>query len=218
MRPVIRLIGRGRCSAMTGKRLALSIAINILISSVAVAAGCGSQLPQEPPPVSPNYQAPPRPLPPSERVGVKVEDQAPLTLEEAIRLALMNNNDIDASRIDVQMAEYDLKAARGVYDPRLTSDVFFERATTPVASLFGGGPGGKLTQDNVAGNGQLTGFSPWLGGSYNLTFNSSRLETNNQFATLNPQYPTSLSLNFTQPLFRGLRIDENRRRIRPLRR
>jgi HAE1 family hydrophobic/amphiphilic exporter-1 len=163
--------------------------------------------------VSPNYQAPPRPLPPSERVGVKIDDQAPLTLEEAIRLALVNNNDIDASRIDVQMAEYDLKAARGVYDPRLTSEAFFERATTPVASLFGGGPGGKLTQDNVAGNGQLTGFSPWLGGAYNLSFNSSRLETNNQFATLNPQYPTSLSLTFTQPLFRGLRIDENRRRI-----
>ncbi|HWP45287.1 MAG TPA: TolC family protein, partial [Blastocatellia bacterium] len=48
---------------------------------------------------------------------------------------------------------------------------------------------------------------------YSLTFDSSRLNTNNQFATLNPQYPTSLNLTFTQPLFRGLRIDENRRRI-----
>jgi HAE1 family hydrophobic/amphiphilic exporter-1 len=213
------------------KGLAVSLVFSALFSSAAIASPSAGQqqgqqqqnqqeqnqqrpkLPQEPPPVAPNYQAPLRPLPPSERVGVDVGDQAPLSLEEAIRLALVNNNDIDASRIDVQMAEYDLRSARGVYDPRITTDMFYERATTPVASLFGGGPDGKLTQNNLAGNGQLGGFSPWLGGSYNLIFNSSRLETNNQFATLNPQYPSSLSLTFTQPLFRGLRIDENRRRI-----
>jgi HAE1 family hydrophobic/amphiphilic exporter-1 len=198
MRQVISFLARRRRVAAKG--LMASLALNILFSSAAIAA-------QEP-----QNQTPLPPLPPAERVGV-AGDQVPITLEEAIRLALLNNNDIDASRIDVQMAEFDLKAARGVYDPVLTSDIFYERATTPVASVFGGGPDGKLTQKSAQGNGQLNGFSPWMGGSYNLTFSSSRLDTNNQFATLNPQYPSSLSLTFTQPLFRGLRIDENRRRI-----
>ena len=145
--------------------------------------------------------------------GVDVGNAARLSLEEAIRLAMLNNNDIDSSRLDVQMADYELRAARGIYDPRLLSELFYERVTQPVASLFGGGPDGKLTQKSVAGNAQVGGFVPWAGGSYNLTFNSSRLETNNQFATLNPQFPSSFNLSFTQPLIRGLKIDENRRRI-----
>lgn len=221
MKPVINLLS-----------VALIVSFSISPVALAAAAQTGQQQPQgqqqikpapaadkpaqlleQPPQVAPNYQAPLRPLPSAERVGVDAANQAALSLEEAIRLALANNNDIDSSRIETQMAEFDLKAARGVYDPRLTSDLLYERATTPVASLFGGGPDGKLTQDGFTGNGQLTGFSPYLGGSYNLTFNSSRLETNNQFATLNPQFPTALSFSFTQPLLRGLTIDENRRRI-----
>lgn len=203
--------------------LAAAIIISLSISPVALAqtgqqqpkpaqpADKPAQLLQEPPQVAPNYQAPLRPLPSAERVGV--ESQAPLSLEEAIRLALANNNDIDTSRIDTQIAAFDLKAARGIYDPRLTTDLSYERTTTPVASLFGGGPDGRLSQNGFTGTGQLNGFSPFMGGSYSLTFDSSRLDSNNQFATLNPQFPTRLNFSFTQPLFRGLTIDENRRRI-----
>src|SRR5690349_5552627 len=79
-------------------------------------------LPAEPPPVAPNFQAPARPLPDASRVGVDVTNQLPMTLEEAITLALKNNNNIDISRNDVQVAEYTLRAARGVYDPLISSE------------------------------------------------------------------------------------------------
>ena len=39
------------------------------------------------------------------------------------------------------------------------------------------------------------------------------MRTDSEFNTLNPQYPTSLNLNLTQPLWRGLRFDENRHRL-----
>jgi HAE1 family hydrophobic/amphiphilic exporter-1 len=39
------------------------------------------------------------------------------------------------------------------------------------------------------------------------------LTTNNQFTALNPQFPTSLAFSYTQPLFRGLKIDASRRQI-----
>ena len=203
--------------------LAAALVISMSFSPVALAqtaqqqgkpaqpADKPAELLQQPPQVAPNYQAPLRPLPPAERVGV--ESQAALSLEEAIRLALANNNDIDSSRIETQMAAFELKAVRGVYDPRLTTDLAYERANSPVASLFGGGPEGRLSQNGVTGTGQLNGFSPFLGGSYSLTFDSSRLVSNNQFATLNPQFPTRMNLSLTQPLFRGLTIDDNRRRI-----
>ncbi|HKR22555.1 MAG TPA: TolC family protein, partial [Pyrinomonadaceae bacterium] len=55
------------------------------------------------------------------RVGIDPTSPKPITLQEAIRLALENNNDIATSRIDVEMSEYDLTAARGAYDPLFTS-------------------------------------------------------------------------------------------------
>lgn len=172
-----------------------------------------AQLPQEPPPIAPDFKAPPRPLPSAERIGVDVATQTPLSLEDAITMALQNNNDIDASRADVQMAGFNLKAARGAYDPRLTSENFYERSVTPTASTLGGGPNGSVTQTNLTGSARIAGFTPLAGGSYQLDFSSNRLTTNNQFTALNPQFPTALTFNYVQPLWRGLRIDDNRRQV-----
>ena len=175
------------------------------------------QLPAEPPPVAPNYVAPMRPLPSAERVGVDVNDQSPLTLNEAIALALANNKDINIARIDVEMAGFVVRAAQGAYDPRVQTEVDYQRSTVPTASLIGGADG-TTTSSGITGDARVTGNSPLLGGSYSLDFNAARSTTNNQFVTLNPQYPTSLTATYTQPLLRGLRVDDNRRQIEVARR
>ncbi|MBD0373458.1 MAG: TolC family protein [Pyrinomonadaceae bacterium] len=183
--------------------------------SVGAAGGIApAELPQEPPPIAPNFQAAPRPLPSAERVGVNVADQVPLTLSDAIRLALRNSNDIDQSRIDVQIAEFNLRAARGVYDPLLSSENYFERATTPTSSTIGGGgASGSVTQQDLTGAARIGGFTPWGGGAYQLDFSSTRLTTTNQNVRLNPQFPAAFTFTYTQPLFRGFRFDNNRRQI-----
>jgi outer membrane protein TolC len=175
------------------------------------------QLPAEPPPVAPNYIAPVRPLPPAERVGVDVNDQVPLALAEAIALALANNKDINASRIDVEMANFDVSAARGAYDPRLQGEIDYQRSTTPTASLIGGA-NGTTTTSGITGDVRVTGNSPLLGGTYALDFTAARSTTNNLFTSLNPQYPSSLTATYTQPLWRGLRFDDTRRQIAVARR
>jgi HAE1 family hydrophobic/amphiphilic exporter-1 len=172
-----------------------------------------AELPTDPPPVAPNFEAPERPLPSAERVGVDVSNQQPLTLNEAIALALSNNNDIDGSRINVEIAEYGLKAARGVYDPVISSESYYEDRVTPTSSTLGGATNGSVNQKDLTGAARLGGFSPWGGGAYQLDFSSTRLTTNNQNVTLNPQYPTALTFTYTQPLLRGLRFDNNRRQI-----
>ncbi len=173
-----------------------------------------AELPEDPPPVAPNFEAPPRPLPSAERVGVDVSDQLPLALNEAIALALENNNDIDSSRINVEIAEFNLRAARGVYDPVFSSESYFESRVTPTSSTLGGaGATGSVKQTDATGAVRLGGFSPFAGGSYQMDFSSTRLTTNNQNVTLNPQFPTALTLTYVQPLFRGLRFDNNRRQI-----
>ncbi|MCA1815256.1 MAG: TolC family protein [Acidobacteria bacterium] len=173
-----------------------------------------AELPQEPPPVAPDFRAPARPLPSAERVGVDVTNQAPLTLNDAIRMALKNSNDIDESRVDVAVAEYNLRAARGVYDPLFSSESFYDRATTPTSSTIGGGGArGSVTQTDETGTARLGGYSPKAGGAYELDFSSTRLVTTNQNVTLNPQYPAALTFTYTQPLFRGRSFDNNRRQI-----
>ena len=142
-----------------------------------------------------------------------MSDQTPITLNEVIGLALANNNDIDGSRINVEIAEYNLKAARGVYDPVFSSETYYESRVTPTSSTLGGAQNGSVAQTDFTGALRFGGFSPFAGGSYQLDFASTRLTTNNQNVTLNPQFPTALSLTYTQPLWRGLRFDNNRRTI-----
>lgn len=172
-----------------------------------------AELPSEPPPVAPNFEAPVRPLPSAERIGVDSANQLSLALEQAIELALKNNNNIDVSRNNVQIAEFNLRGTRGVYDPLIASESYFERATTPTASVIGGATGDSITQTRYFGSAGVTGFSPFAGGEYSALFNSSRLSSTSTNPTLNPQFPASLSFSYTQPLLRNLSFDNNRRQI-----
>ena len=120
-----------------------------------------ANLPADPPPIAPNFEAPLRPMPSAERVGVDIANQLPLTIEEAIELALRNNNDIDTSRNDVQIAEFNFRGARGVYDSIIGSEGFYESRTTPTASTIGGATNGSVTQSQFFGNAGVNGFSPF---------------------------------------------------------
>jgi HAE1 family hydrophobic/amphiphilic exporter-1 len=182
--------------------------------NVGTSGGAPAVLPDDPPPVAPNFQAPARPLPSAERVGVDMMNQLSLTLEEAIERALQDNNDIDSAKTDVQIAEFNLRGARGVYDPRIANESYYESRTTPTASTIGGaGSSGKVTQTNFNSVFGASGFSPFAGGSYAADFTSGRTTTNNQNSLLNPQFPSALNLSYTQPLWRGLRFDIQRRNI-----
>lgn len=170
-------------------------------------------LPQDIPSVAPDYVAPNNAPPPVTRVGVDVGEPLPLTLHEAIKLALENNNDIETSRIDVEMSEHDLTAAQGAYDPRMSSQYFFERSKLPIASFLGGSNNATVTQTDVTNAFSFGGLSPWAGGSYKFDFSSTRLSSNNFFTSLDPSHSTQFSFTYTQPLIRGRRTDDSRRRI-----
>jgi HAE1 family hydrophobic/amphiphilic exporter-1 len=169
--------------------------------------------PKRIPMIAAGYVAPEKQPPSLERVGVNDGDALPLSLNEAIRLALENNNDIHASRIDVEMAEHDLTASRGAYDPKLFSESYFERQSIPVASFFGGSNGNSLKVNNTTSQIGLSGLAPKYGGSYELNMSSTHYSSNNFFNTLNPAVSSQLTFTYTQPLVRGLRTDDARRRI-----
>ncbi|MGI8897772.1 MAG: TolC family protein [Pyrinomonadaceae bacterium] len=165
------------------------------------------------PPIASDFRTERKPLPELGRVGVDMEQQRPLSLREALTAALENNKDIEVARQNVKIAEFDLQGSRGAYDPRFSSASYFERVESPISSFLSGGSNGSITQNDFTNTARLEGLSPKLGGTYRLDFSSIRLTTDNQFTGLSPQYPTALTFNYTQPLLRGLKVDNNRRQI-----
>ena len=150
-------------------------------------------------------------LPSLTRVGVDMNEQQPLTLREAIALALANNKDIEVARDDVKIAEYDLLSVHGAYDPRFIAQSYYERLRTPATSFLSGAA--KVETSDFTGTARLEGLTPKYGGSYHVDFSSIRQTSNSLFSVLNPQYPTALTFSYTQPLVRGLRFDLPRRQI-----
>ncbi len=164
----------------------------------------------------PAFQA--RPLPPVpslQRLGVGSESVA-LSLNDAIKRALENNNDIEVARDDVRFAETQLRSLEGVFDPVFALTPTYDKRISPQQSSLGGAQGGAGTVSTTTYS-----LNPSVqkqfgrgGGNYFLQFQNSHTNTSNSFSLLNPFYSSNLSLQFTQPLLRNRSIDNNRRQIR----
>lgn len=164
---------------------------------------------QTPPPQPPMPAA--KPIETPARTGVL--GSAKITLAEVIQRVLANDRDLAVSRISREEALLNYRGAQGVFDPRFGLASHSNRITSPASSSLSGASNGKLTSKELYADPQLTGSSPWLGTTYKLDFASARQSSDSTFNTLNPQFPTSLNLNLNQPLWRGLRYDDNRHRI-----
>ena len=175
----------------------------------------GMEEPREPSiPVEAPRPAPP--LPNLTRLGITSDDSLILTLNDAIRRALENNNDIEVARNDVRLAETTLRAFQGVYDPTLNLHPELSNLVQSQQSTLGGGSGQEntLTTTDFSFDNNLNKLFSVGGGSYQFFFNNLRRTTNSRFNQINPVYSSSLGVTFTQPLWRDRSIDNNRRQIR----
>jgi HAE1 family hydrophobic/amphiphilic exporter-1 len=171
----------------------------------------GTQLPEDP--AFPS--ATPRPVPPLPnltRLGVTSSNMLTLSLTDAIRRALENNNNIEVARNDVRLNETTLRALQGIYDPLINFNPQINNQVQSQQSTLGGGTTVKTT--DLSANTSVDKFFSTGGGSYNFFFNNNRRTTNNTFNELNPVYSSSMGVTFTQPLLRDRSIDRNRRDIR----
>src|SRR5215813_8577090 len=160
----------------------------------------------------PQFQAKPLPPVPSlNRLGVGSEAVA-LSLNDAIKRALENNNDIEVARDDVRFAETQLRALEGIFDPVFAITPTYDKRISPQQSSLGGGSVTSTT--TYSWSPSVTKQFGRGGGNYFLQFVNSHTNTSNSFSLLNPFYSSNLSLSFTQPLWRDRSIDNNRRQIR----
>jgi outer membrane protein TolC len=163
------------------------------------------------PTVAPGYENRDLSLPELGRVGVDLTNQKTLSMDDAIEMALSSNLDIEVSRRTEEMSEFDLKAARGIYQPRLTGQTYYDRTTTPNTSVFSTNQ--KQTVGTLLGNAGITAYVPHWGTVLGSQFNNNRFTTDNPISILSPQMNSSLGFSVTQPLFRGRKFDVNRHNI-----
>lgn len=163
------------------------------------------------PEIAPDYKSDDRSLPELSRVGIDAARQKALTLSEAIALALENNRDIEVTRKTAKIAEFDLRAARAFYQPRLTGQTYYDRSTTPNVSIFSSNQ--KTTVGTFLGNLAVSKTLPTNGTQFSGSFNNTRVTTDNPISILSPQLNSSLGFSVTQPLFRGRRTDQPRRSL-----
>jgi HAE1 family hydrophobic/amphiphilic exporter-1 len=154
------------------------------------------------------------PIPSLQRIGVGTET-LPLSLNDAIKRALENNNDIEVARDDVRIAETQLRALEGIFDPVFEITPQYDKRISPVQSeLSGGGTAGTTSTTTYSWSPSVTKQFGKGGGNYFLRFDNTHTNTSNSFSLLNPFYSSNLSLTFSQPLLRDRSIDNNRRQIR----
>jgi len=170
-------------------------------------------------PIDPQFppaeQKPLPPLPNMTRLGVTSDNTIALSLNDAIKRALENNNDIEIARDDVRFAETQLRSLEGFYDPVFSITPQIDKRITPVQNIFaGGGTAGTVSTTTLSADPTLFKSFSTGGGNYELRFSNSRTSTSAANSTLNPFFSTNLALTFTQPLWRDRSIDNTRRSIR----
>ena len=165
------------------------------------------------PAVAPGFNAPALGTPDPSIAGVAKLPFVGMNLSDAVTMALMRNTDLAVSQSNRRLASYEIVAAHGPYDIQFQVVPSYEHSVQPPTSLFVAGPaGGPFTTDTLGATASIGGQT--LGGTrYNVSATAARNTTNLTTASFNPNYPTALSFNLTQPLARGLKIDNARRQL-----
>jgi outer membrane protein len=143
-----------------------------------------------------------------------------LSMQDAIRLAIENNLNIDVQRYVTWITDTNvLRAKAGAlthFDPTVNSTLGWQRASIPINNPFISGTGTALltalTQYNTQANfGYTQGFK--TGTTVNLTFNNNRASSTSPAQFFNPSVDSTLSFGFQQQLLNGFGILPNTRYI-----
>ncbi len=142
-----------------------------------------------------------------------------LSLDDAVRLALENNLNLEVARTDPAIANEGVRQATGAYDPNLAAFYSFdddENATAnAVQSAFTGGipPDPNIVQELTINakrwdyNAGLRGILPY-GLSYSSLYNWSRTESDSGFFLLEPEWRAEWENELRLPLLKNFLQNE----------
>jgi outer membrane protein len=133
-----------------------------------------------------------------------------LTVDDAVKMALEQNTDLKADRLDPQISDTRVAAAAGLFKPSLSTGVNRNNQLQPPSSFLIPTPTRTDAVTSSAGVGQRL---PWFGTTYSASFNAVHTDSNSFLNSYNPLLTSGLSASLSQPLVRDLSIDAARQQL-----
>jgi outer membrane protein TolC len=143
----------------------------------------------------------PDPFADKERIGV--------TIEEARAWTLANNLSLQASLIDPAIANQRVTAEEGAFDAVIFANASYSKTDTPTSTEL---EGSQVEQSALTPGVRIPLRS---GGQITFDLPMDRVDTNNQFSTLNPAFEIDGRFSLSQPLLRnaGRRVNTHGIRV-----
>jgi len=172
-------------------------------------------------PLSASGQTPANPVAPTApaarqqstlQIPASIASGTPLSMEDAVKMALENNLGVQAERMNPEIQSCALARATGAYAPSLISNFTRSSSAQPPNDFFSSSAT-VTTNGSTFTQGGLTQALKWGGGNYTVTFDGSRGTAVGGTIV----YPLSLKSDFNavlnQPLLRNRKIDATRLNI-----
>jgi len=138
-----------------------------------------------------------------------------LSLRDAIKLALQNNLNIAIAETQENLKDLALQSAKAVYSIQYISiSASTQKSNSASTQVTNQAESGFISTSSTNNWGVSISQPIATGGSLSLNWNSNRRDSNNTNDLTRPNYGTSTSLSFRQPLWRNLKVDSNRNNIK----
>jgi outer membrane protein TolC len=139
-----------------------------------------------------------------------------LTIEDAVARAMERNIDISVARITPRLQDFSIAGLEANYRLNLTSAASNNR-TTDLPRVTTQGISAPTTSVRESWSSGVAQNLFRGGGNYNVSWTNSRFNSPSTVNIRNPQFQSGLTANFTQPLWRGFKIDSTRAALRTTR-
>lgn len=162
------------------------------------------------------------PTVPNTRLDIDSDKKFYLTIEKAIEMGLENNLELLANKQNVPILEHTLGATKGIYDFRFNTHFDYFLNTFPVNSTIirSTVPKGVEPDINITEKFYTYNFDFFrrfsFGGLLKVDFTNQYLVTDQGTSTLGSEFRSKPSVTFSQPLLKNLLIDENRFKVKGL--
>ena len=133
-----------------------------------------------------------------------------LTADEAVKMALEHNIDLNVDRLDPQISDTRVAAAAGAFKPTFNTSVQRNSQVQPPANfLFPI----ATSSDVVNSSAGLAQRLPWFGTTYSVSWSGTHTNSNSFLNSYNPLVQSGLGVNVSQPLLRDFSIDVARTQL-----
>jgi outer membrane protein len=147
--------------------------------------------------------------PPAQQAAQQLAPSGPvlqLTMEQAATMAVEHNLGVKAERLNLDVAAQDVAISKAGFLPVVTFGINRNNRSQPPQS-FADGTESITSSNNLSGTGTVTQAVRWYGGQYQVRWDGNRLYTPGGGASFNPSLGSTLSIGFSQPLWRDRTID-----------